>query len=59
MTDVLHPPGETPPAEGSTAEAHPERADGGMWEHPYFWLALIVIGCLMIAAFFVVRIVDL
>ncbi|MFD9003252.1 DUF6480 family protein [Streptomyces sp. NPDC059582] len=59
MTEPLHPPGETPPAEGSTAEAHVERPDGGVWEHPYVWLSLIVIGCALIAAFFVVRMIDL
>ncbi|MER7938137.1 DUF6480 family protein [Streptomyces sp. NPDC093272] len=59
MTDALRPPEETPPAEGSTAEAHPEQPDGGIWEHPRFWLALIVIGCLLVAAFFAVRFIDL
>ncbi|MER6346557.1 DUF6480 family protein [Streptomyces sp. NPDC001595] len=59
MTESLHPPGETPPVEGSTAEAHPERPDGGVWEHPHLWLFLIVIGCLLIAGFFVARVIDL
>lgn len=59
MTDSLHPPGETPPAEGATAEAHHERPDGGIWEHPRLWLSLVVIGCLLVAAFFVVRILGL
>ncbi|MGY6022546.1 DUF6480 family protein [Streptomyces spinosirectus] len=59
MSEPLTPPGETPPAEGSTAEAHPERPDGGVWEHPRLFLALIVIGCLLVAAFFVMRAVDM
>ncbi|MFF8868265.1 hypothetical protein SAMN05216532_0639 [Streptomyces sp. 2231.1] len=59
MTESLRPPGETPPVEGSTAEAHPERPDGGIWEHPRLWLSLIVFGCLLVAAFFVVRVIDL
>ncbi|MGW1727875.1 DUF6480 family protein [Streptomyces sp. NPDC002306] len=59
MTEQLHPPGETPPVEGSTAEAHTERPDGGLWEHPFVWLSLIVIGCALIAAFFVARMIDL
>ncbi|MFJ3718712.1 DUF6480 family protein [Streptomyces sp. NPDC090057] len=59
MTDSLRPPGETPPVEGSTAEAHRERPDGGIWEHPCVWMSLIVIGCLLVAAFFVVRMIDL
>ncbi|MET7287402.1 DUF6480 family protein [Streptomyces sp. NPDC005573] len=59
MTEPLQPPGETPPCEGSIAEAHCERPDGGIWEHPMIWLFLIVIGTLLIAAFFVVRMIDL
>lgn len=59
MTESLRPPGETPPVEGSTAEAHPGRPDGGIWEHPRVWLSLIMFGCLLVAAFFVVRVVDL
>lgn len=59
MTVPLRPPGETPPVEGSIAEAHPERPDGGIWEHPVFWLGLIVLGCLLFAAFFAVRAIDL
>ncbi|MEV5802261.1 DUF6480 family protein [Streptomyces collinus] len=59
MTESLRPPEETPPVEGSIAEAHPERPDGGVWEHPGIWLTLIVLGCLIIAAFFVMRMVDL
>ncbi|MDF3300221.1 DUF6480 family protein [Streptomyces tropicalis] len=57
--DSLPPPGETPPAEGSIAEAHQERPDGGVWEHPYFWLGLIVLGSVIVAGFFVFRVVDL
>ncbi|MEU6678918.1 DUF6480 family protein [Streptomyces sp. NPDC046853] len=56
MTDSRVPPTETPPAEGSIAEAHQERSDGGLWEHPSVWLALIVCGAVLIAAFFVARI---
>lgn len=56
MTEPLHRPTETPPAEGSTAEAHQERPDGGIWEHPYFWLSLIIFGSVVIAAYFIVRI---
>ncbi|MEU8523413.1 DUF6480 family protein [Streptomyces sp. NBC_01216] len=59
MSDPLVPPEETPAAEGSTAEAHRERPDGGVWEHPRFWLSLITIGCLLIAAFFLVRVITL
>ncbi|MCY0944307.1 MULTISPECIES: DUF6480 family protein [Streptomyces] len=50
------PPEETPPVEGSTAEAHPERPDGGLWEHPRFLLTLIVIGAVLFAGFFAARI---
>ncbi|MFF7183127.1 DUF6480 family protein [Streptomyces sp. NPDC008121] len=59
MTDPLVPPEETPPAEGSTAEAHEERADGGLWEHPGFWMWLIIAGAVLVAAFFVVRMIAL
>ncbi|GGT31904.1 DUF6480 family protein [Streptomyces chromofuscus] len=59
MSEPLPPPGETPPVEGSTAEAHHERPDGGIWEHPYLWLVLITIGCLLVAAFFLVRVITL
>ncbi|MFD3437177.1 DUF6480 family protein [Streptomyces sp. NPDC058685] len=55
MTDPLVPPEETPPAEGCIAEAHEERPDGGMWEHPYLWLWLIIIGSAIVAAYFVAR----
>ncbi|MFE1232343.1 DUF6480 family protein [Streptomyces sp. NPDC059442] len=57
MTDPLVPPEETPPVEGSTAEAHEERADGGIWEHPAFWLWLVVIGGVIVAGFFIARVV--
>ncbi|MFE1442035.1 DUF6480 family protein [Streptomyces sp. NPDC058739] len=59
MSESLPPPGETPPAEGSIAEAHQERPDGGIWEHPRVWLSLIVLGCLLVAAFFLVRVITL
>ncbi|MBZ9593812.1 MULTISPECIES: DUF6480 family protein [Streptomyces] len=59
MTEPLHPPGETPAAEGSTAEAHRERPDGGIWEHPRFWLLLIMLGAVLVAAFFLVRVITL
>lgn len=53
---LLVQPTETPPCEGCTAEAHEEKADGGLWEHPYLWLGLIVLGMLVTAAYFVARI---
>ncbi len=56
MSAHLIPPGETPPAEGSIAEAHQERPDGGLWEHPRFLLALIVLGAVLFAGFFAARI---
>ncbi|MFF8941716.1 DUF6480 family protein [Streptomyces sp. NPDC014864] len=59
MTEPLRRPGETPPGEGCTAEAHQERPDGGIWEHPYFWLGLIVLGSVVVAAYFLLRIVSL
>lgn len=55
MTDQRVPPEETPPVEGSIAEAHEERADGGMWEHPGVWVSLIVFGAMIVAAFFIAR----
>ncbi|MGW1988276.1 DUF6480 family protein [Streptomyces collinus] len=59
MTEPLVPPEETPPCEGSTAEAHQERADGGMWEHPAIWTWLILIGAMIVAGYFVARAVYL
>ncbi|MEU9977998.1 DUF6480 family protein [Streptomyces sp. NPDC051014] len=56
MAYPLVPPGETPPAEGCTAEAHEERADGGAWEHPGLWLGLILIGVAIVAAYFIARV---
>ncbi|MGW5733136.1 MULTISPECIES: DUF6480 family protein [Streptomyces] len=58
MSDPLVPPGETPAVEGSTAEAHPERPDGGIWDHPRIWLFLITAGCLLVAALFLARVVT-
>ncbi|CAL9334361.1 hypothetical protein SUDANB120_00136 [Streptomyces sp. enrichment culture] len=55
MSNSRTPPGETPPAEGSTASAHRERADGGPWEHPGAFLALVVLGATVVAAFFAAR----
>ncbi|KMO94497.1 hypothetical protein [Streptomyces roseus] len=52
-------PQETPLCEGSTAEAHQERPDGGIWEHPWFFLGLILLGTMLVAGFFVARIADL
>ncbi|WP_328907649.1 DUF6480 family protein [Streptomyces sp. NBC_00234] len=59
MSESLVPPEETPQCEGSTAEAHEERADGGVWEHPGIWLWLIVAGAVVVAAFFVGRMIFL
>ncbi|MGW8888100.1 DUF6480 family protein [Streptomyces sp. NPDC055749] len=59
MTDPLVPPEETPPVEGSTAEAHQERPDGGMFEHPGLWVWLILIGAVIVAAFFIARVISL
>ncbi|MFJ9326441.1 DUF6480 family protein [Streptomyces sp. NPDC101230] len=59
MAVLLNPPTETPPAEGSIGEAHEERPDGGVWEHPAVWISLIVLGALLVAAFFVARVVGL
>ncbi|MDW8809858.1 DUF6480 family protein [Streptomyces scabiei] len=52
-------PGETPAVEGSTGQAHRERQDGGIWEHPRLWLFLIAIGAVLVAAFFLVRMITL
>ncbi|GGQ10069.1 DUF6480 family protein [Streptomyces roseolilacinus] len=59
MTEPLRPPGETPPVEGSTAEAHVEKPDGGIWEHPRVWLTLVLIGCVMVAGYFLLRVFEL
>ncbi|MER7575777.1 DUF6480 family protein [Streptomyces sp. NPDC126514] len=59
MSEQLPPPGETPLAEGSTAEAHPEPPDGGVWDHPWWWLSLVVIGSLLIAGFFLARVLAM
>ncbi|MEU0126516.1 MULTISPECIES: DUF6480 family protein [unclassified Streptomyces] len=56
MAISLNPPGETPPAEGCISEAHVERADGGIWEHPVFWAVLILLGSAVFAGFFIARI---
>lgn len=53
---VINPPEETPPAEGSISEAHQERADGGVWEHPGVWAGLILLGSAVFAAYFIARI---
>lgn len=52
-------PGETPPAEGSIGEAHEERPDGGVWEHPAVWIGLIVLGAVLFAGFFAARVFGL
>lgn len=59
MTEQLRPPSETPAVEGSTAEAHQERPDGGIWDHPLWWLSLVVIGSMLIAALFLVRVIAM
>ncbi|MFE5734711.1 DUF6480 family protein [Streptomyces sp. NPDC056528] len=59
MAEPLVPPEETPPVEGSTSSAHPERPDGGVWEHPMIWVSLILLGSLSVALFFALRIIDL
>ncbi|AVH93758.1 hypothetical protein GCM10010497_24320 [Streptomyces cinereoruber] len=59
MAEPLVPPEETPPVEGSTSSAHPERPDGGVWEHPMLWVSLILLGSLSVALFFALRIIDL
>ncbi|MER5963559.1 DUF6480 family protein [Streptomyces sp. NPDC002057] len=59
MTEPLVPPQETPPVEGSISSAHPERPDGGIWEHPMLWVALTSFGALLVALFFVFRIFGL
>ncbi|MFD7779042.1 DUF6480 family protein [Streptomyces sp. NPDC059753] len=59
MTDPLVPPEETPPAEGSIAETHEERADGGLWDHPLIWVWRMVASAAIFAALFIVRLIDL
>ncbi|MER5736788.1 MULTISPECIES: DUF6480 family protein [unclassified Streptomyces] len=59
MTERIVVPEETPPVEGSTSSAHPERADGGIWEHPTAWVSLIIAGAALVALFFVFRLVAL
>ncbi|MEE1754571.1 DUF6480 family protein [Streptomyces sp. SP18CS02] len=59
MPNDRKPPGETPPAEGSTAEAHEERHDGGVWEHPMLWVAVIGLVVIFVAAYFVARVFSL
>ncbi|MFE5243607.1 MULTISPECIES: DUF6480 family protein [unclassified Streptomyces] len=56
MAISLTPPGETPPAEGSISEAHVERPDGGIWEHPALWAAVVLLGSLVVAGYFIARI---
>ncbi|MEV6572318.1 DUF6480 family protein [Streptomyces sp. NPDC051577] len=56
MSDARVTPGETPPGEGSIAEAHQERPDGGIFEHPRALLALIAFGAVLFAAFFAARV---
>ncbi|WP_069170124.1 DUF6480 family protein [Streptomyces griseus] len=56
MAISLTPPTETPPAEGCISEAHVERPDGGIWEHPFFWVALVVLVAVVVAGFFIARI---
>ncbi|MFJ7209388.1 DUF6480 family protein [Streptomyces sp. NPDC098789] len=59
MSTSRVPPEETPPAEGSISEVHRERPDGGIWEHPQWFLSLIVLGTLLFAAFFLARLFAL
>jgi hypothetical protein len=56
MANQPIPPGETPPAEGSISEAHEERPDGGVWEHPFFWAGLVLLIAVLVAAYFIARI---
>ncbi len=55
MTHPILPPTETPPAEGWIAEPHQERADGGIWGHPYFWVSLIAVGSVLVAGYYLAR----
>ncbi|AWK12337.1 MULTISPECIES: DUF6480 family protein [Streptomyces] len=59
MTDRRTPPQETPPVEASIAEAHQERPDGGIWEHPVVILSLIVACSVFFAALFIGRALSL
>ncbi|WP_173265679.1 DUF6480 family protein [Streptomyces pacificus] len=59
MADRRVPPQETPPVEASIAEAHQERPDGGIWEHPVVILSLIVVGSVFFAALFIGRALSL
>ncbi|WCD90951.1 hypothetical protein KPP03845_107380 [Streptomyces xanthophaeus] len=52
-------PEETPSGEGCIAEAHQERPDGGLWEHPWLFLGLIALGTVLVAGFFAARIAGL
>ncbi|MCX5416232.1 DUF6480 family protein [Streptomyces sp. NBC_00059] len=56
MAISLTPPGETPPAEGSISEAHVERPDGGIWEHPALWASVVLLGSVVFAGYFIARI---
>ncbi|MFD6416214.1 DUF6480 family protein [Streptomyces sp. NPDC060194] len=58
MTEPLVPPEETPPVEGSIAEAHEEEPDKALWSHPGMWVGLIVFGCVLIVGFFVGRLLG-
>ncbi|OON78809.1 hypothetical protein [Streptomyces tsukubensis] len=53
------PPTETPECEGSIAEAHQERPDGHLWEHPRIMLGAVVFLALLWVAFFAARIAAL
>ncbi len=59
MAEPLVPPQETPPVEGSTAEAHEDCPDGGIWEHPRIWTWIILVGAVIFAGFFVARAISL
>ncbi|AIA06607.1 DUF6480 family protein [Streptomyces noursei] len=57
MPEKKNPPGETPPVEGSIAEAHEEKPDPRrIWEHVGIWPVLIFLGACLVALFFVARI---
>ncbi|MFE6226008.1 MULTISPECIES: DUF6480 family protein [unclassified Streptomyces] len=59
MSVPFVPPEETPPAEGSISSAHPERADGGPWEHPTIWVSVILLGAVLGGLFFLFRVFGL